>query len=105
MIWDRCNDPPCPKCGCPQSDMVNSGTRWGRPRVRLRCTVCGSTWWTRPQATPAAEAETEQADHAVRFHVVRCPKCGGTDTRVTSTRRPVRYHRCKCGHTFKSVEK
>ncbi len=39
---------------------------------------------------------------------VECPYCKGTDTHVTTTLRPVRYHRCDnatCRANFKSVEK
>ena len=37
--------------------------------------------------------------------VIRCPLCLSEETRVASTRRPVRHHKClKCGHCLKSVE-
>jgi len=35
----------------------------------------------------------------------RCPKCDGTNIKNASTRRMIRYHKCKdCKHTFKSHE-
>ena len=42
----------------------------------------------------------------VHFHPLKCPACGSQRVRVTSTRLPVRQHKCKeCGHPFKSVER
>jgi len=42
----------------------------------------------------------------VLYHVIHCPKCGGDNVPVVTTRRPIRYHKCKkCGYCFKSVEK
>ena len=36
----------------------------------------------------------------------RCPYCGSKDTKITSTRGKLRYHRCKnCKGNFKSNEK
>lgn len=97
--------------------------------ARYRCRNCGKTWrasrpWT-PIEEPAPEKQQkveqppeQQGDEASRaeldeydgrgvvFHVVQCPACRSPNTRITSTRRPVRYHRCgDCGQTFKSVEK
>ena len=48
-----------------------------------------------------------EAEAVVEFRVVRCPFCGSEDTKVASTRRPWRYHKClaeECGLTFKSKE-
>ena len=50
----------------------------------------------------------ELVDGAVEYHVVRCPCCGSRDTKVYTTKRPIRYHKCLadgCGLTFKSTEK
>lgn len=42
---------------------------------------------------------------AAIYRRVRCPRCGSTNTRVHTSRAPVRYHRCRdCNHRFKSVE-
>jgi len=127
----ECPPDPCPACGCPEARVVARGTRWGQPWARFRCRLCGHVWiHTQPPRVPGATAETggevlpagnvepanrtdpaadagEDADgHAVPFYVLRCPACTSTNTRTTSTRRPVRYHRCRdCGHTFKSVER
>jgi len=109
--------------------------RFGRLIRRWRCGHCQYTWterenWptkidpvpgysTRPEPPP----ETLPVDEppaapaigtgppdispggAVRYQIVRCPKCGSDRTRITSTTRPIRRHKCKdCGHPFKSVE-
>ena len=56
-------------------------------------------------APPPPPPDDVSPGGAVRYHVVRCPKCQSDRTKITSTQRPVRYHKCKaCGHTFKSVE-
>lgn len=38
---------------------------------------------------------------------MKCPKCGN-DTKVTHTRYkkegPVRYRKCNCGHSFRTLE-
>jgi|GEM_PF-2298069 len=113
----------------------SGATRFGRATNRLRCGHCGHTWrerenWPtskRPaediypvvgQTIKPPEPDGEEnpavydplpaeptAGGAVIFHAVHCPKCGSTDTRVTSTRRPVRHHKCRaCSAAFKSVE-
>jgi len=47
------------------------------------------------------------AGDAVPYYPVRCPQCGSSDVRVTSTRRyGLRYHKCRhCSAPFKSVER
>jgi len=67
------------------------------------CRYCGKTW------TATVETElpepTEPADNGVIFRPVRCPDCGSAETRVTSTRKPIRHHKCiACGKAFKSCE-
>lgn len=58
------------------------------------------------------EVEQEPA-RAVAFNAMICPACGessaetgkGRGIKTTTTRRPLRYHKClKCGWTFKSSE-
>ncbi len=94
----------CPQCGCNRYETVRRATRWGKPVEKVRCDACGSEWtWTGDK--PKAETKTESPNPAIIYHIMRCPKCGGNETHVTSTRRPTRHHKCKsCNHTFKSVE-
>jgi transposase-like protein len=112
--------PECPRCGCQDSSVIRRGVRWGQPWSRRRCHNCGEAWACN-DPPPAAPGDARLAagddavpidppppdpDRGVIYHVVRCPNCGSDHCKVTSTRRPVRYHRCDdCGHTFKSVEK
>jgi len=46
------------------------------------------------------------ADDVVIYTKIRCPKCGSEKCPVyDSSHLPIRYHKCECGNTFKSVEK
>jgi transcription elongation factor Elf1 len=55
----------------------------------------------RAQQEPAQEPPT-----AVGYPVAACPQCGSPKIKVTSTRRPVRHHKCgACLARFKSVER
>jgi len=110
--------PDCPRCGCPEAHTIEHGTRWGHDWRKLRCALCGKTWThtaaaqistPKPSrsADPAAPVDTGPPPDglAVAYPLIRCPACDSTETRITSTRRPLRYHRCSdCGHTFKSRE-
>ncbi len=42
---------------------------------------------------------------AVDYVIVRCPVCNTKRCRVVTSDSPIRYHKCKNGHNFKSVEK
>jgi len=39
-----------------------------------------------------------------RWIVCRCPKCGAANPPVMRTVNVIRYHKCACGHNFKSYE-
>ena len=100
LQFDRVEGPACPSCGCEDSVEVGQFVRWGKPATRRRCGHCRETF------VAADPADTEPTDDAVAFIPIRCPVCKSPETRVTSTRKPVRYHRCNaCKHTFKSVER
>ena len=87
---------------------------------RAVCKHCRIIFSFRERSGPAVltveDAEDRRGEHppeqqpqtpaSVPFYVVACPACESTDTRVTSTQRPIRRHKCrKCGHPFKSVER
>ncbi len=118
MTWERldpCNGPPCPECGCRDTEIItpprdNSKIGW-YDSGRARCNHC-HTWFhfkEIPQS-PAIEhqepvLDTPPVGHAVPYIRVQCPECQSVDAPVTHTQRPVRYHKCgECGRTFKSVE-
>ena len=43
---------------------------------------------------------------AVIYHVIKCTKCGSEKTKVITTKRLIRYHRCSgYWRMFKSVER
>ena len=103
-MFGRVDGPECPECGCRESVVVGRSGWWGRPSTRRRCGFCAVEF---SAVEDDDEEEDAAVDDVVKFHVVRCPFCGSEDTKVTSTRRPVRHHRCLaegCGLTFKSKE-
>ena len=56
------------------------------------------------------KSETKDDDSviypAVIYHVIKCPKCGSDNTKILTTKRPIRYHACsECGHGFRSIER
>ena len=120
-MLEKCDGPACPRCGCQDTAPHYARNRWGGGSVaRRRCRHCacvfvdGPRWDQRlqdAQGTPqppqeeAPPAEPQRANGAVVYRPVRCPKCGSTDVKITSTRRPVRHHKCRvCEERFKSVE-
>ena len=93
----------CTTCGCPDVAVEREPKpdAWFADGV-ARCNDCGQIFAFR---APKPDAE-EKRQTTVVFVAVRCPECRSTDTPVTHSALPVRYHRCKfCGNTFKSVEK
>lgn len=118
MILARAQDPECPDCGCNASHLLREVEREGKEHrdgqvierrwieQRRGCDHCGKHWTTRSDAEPPqplAEPEPEAA--LVDYPVKRCPLCGHRRTLVQSTRKPIRYHKCKgCGGNFQSCE-
>lgn len=89
----------CSKCGC--KDRI---TRGGQNR----CRHCGKPWVRRIARAGEAQAasEVEEPPGVTYYHLVKCPECGSDKTKITSTRRPIRHHKCKsCGGCFKSTER
>lgn len=104
-MLERCNDPPCPKCGCNQSELVSSsaGLRGGK-HERRECGHCGKRFGVNIPA-PAGDALAAELGGGVVYRPVRCPGCASDNQVVTSTQGRLRYHRCRdCGQRFKSVE-
>jgi transposase-like protein len=118
--------PECPLCGCKESTIRKRTQRWNGKRIDTthRCANCKNDW-IQTDDGPAAESKTSTAvgrngqnalastaepalttrGDAVIYGHTRCPACGSTKTRVGTTQRPVRYHKCvDCRHTFKSIE-
>ena len=101
--------PACPACGCRASTIVRRFTSWGVhhdddtklgeiPYARRVCDHCGKSF-------TAPVGKSEPPTKPVAFKPVTCPVCGSKDVRVTSTQRPIRYHKCRaCAVNFKSFE-
>ncbi|MFH1268668.1 MAG: hypothetical protein ABIK89_23325 [Planctomycetota bacterium] len=105
MRLDKVNGPECPACGCEDGEVLELSTWFGQPRERRRCNHCGRIWLANVEP-PAEIPQPEDVDRPVVYQLTACPHCGSTRTHVTSTRRPIRHHKClACGWTFKSCEK
>lgn len=90
----------CVSCECNDVETNGFSMRWGQKWPKYRCRECGKEWGTAPNMPPAdAEPAT------VTFRKIKCPHCDSEETRITSTCRPKRYHRCEaCGQNFNSLE-
>lgn len=123
-MLDPCPGPDCPDCGCNDVRVIAppSPGSWFARAGRAKCKHCGRVFAVQPPSEqnnprPTLEPEpmpvltcpppiTTPIDGAgVVYHILRCPGCRSDDVQTTSTRRPIRYHKCRaCGETFKSVE-
>lgn len=88
----------CPNCCCNDVERTGQVMQWGKWRDKWRCNHCGRSFTVAP--------DERASDLAVDYIVIQCPRCLSKKTRVTSTQKPIRYHKCdNCELTFKSVEK
>lgn len=94
-------DRSCPRCGCPESEVVRRG-RWRGAAYEVRiCDHCVHQFRT----SGGAGDDGGEPAKAVTFPKLHCPRCKSDDVITRSTQRPVRYHSCReCGYPFKSVE-
>lgn len=130
MLLEKCQGPECPRCGCQDSEEVDTRGRWGGLVLTRRvCRHCGYQWRKKKWGTgreelsgespesivespePTVEGNGEKVD-GVPYYVTRCPKCNSRATKIVSSPKAVgdmpriRRHKCKtCGNTFKSVER
>lgn len=119
-VLDRCSGPPCPRCGCQDSEILqwpNNGESW-YATGRARCRHCGTRFAFRPARTqprptdevsPVTSPEiAHQEPPPLSTRPIRvvsdptlCPQCGGK-AKVASTRPGYRRMKCSaCGHAFK----
>jgi transcription elongation factor Elf1 len=110
-MFEKVTGPECPECGCEDTIVTREpdATAIGHwfDTGEAKCTYCRSFF--RFKAPPPQEQEPEleippQPEFVV-YRLVRCPDCGSAKTVITSTRRPIRWHKCKsCGKPFRSQE-
>ena len=109
-----CDGPTCERCGCRDVRILSKPDpeTWSK-RGCARCNHCGLQF---SFLCSEEKAETEKLDDTPKPGEYRprasatCPNCKGKQTKVMKTmpesrRLIVRYHRCDCGHTFKTTEK
>ncbi|UCG33288.1 MAG: hypothetical protein JSU68_01405 [Phycisphaerales bacterium] len=112
MAFQRVDGPECPDCGCQDSTRLSEASKWGKKAHWRECRHCRRRWIAQSQAEAETNHGTPQVSHGEPVVVyptpakIHCPECNCTDTRVTTTRRPVRHHKCRhCGARFKSCER
>lgn len=110
-----CDGAECPECGCTDTEIKSLRGRWGATFRQWLCLHCGKKFAapepdkSKPSVEPKHHVVDPDRPAMVIYPLIRCPVdqggCGSTNTKVTSTRRPKRHHKCKdCGNTFKSME-
>lgn len=98
--------PDCPHCGCNATELVDAGTRYGKPWASYLCDHCHRTFSNGQQP-----AKSNGASYRVEFPKLQCPRC--KSTRVETTSSPAeksgykyRYHSCNnCQFDFSSMER
>ncbi len=117
--------PECPKCECPDTEVIGIRLVFGERRERCECDFCGHVFTPEglvAEAPAAARAESVDVEAPVEHDPARpgavsynaapprciCPACKARNPPVKSTTkdgaRTIRYHRCECGLKFKSIE-
>ena len=111
MVQSSLIVPNCPLCGCVEVLV----TRRPNPDAwfssgQAECQHCGSLF----SFSGTADPEPPPKAAGVRYVRVRCPECGQRGAPVHTSEKLKRadgtvwairrYHKCKCGHNFKSVE-
>ncbi len=115
--------PECPNCECPDTEVIEDRLVFGQRRERCACAFCGHRFTAdglvqQVETEGAAPAEAiEPATESGRAAAVSynpapprctCPACHKRNPPVKSTTkdgaRIIRYHKCECGHKFKSIE-
>ncbi len=119
MRLDRADGPECPQCGCQESRLLASrqsawvctDPRYGDLSATFetrRCTGCGARFRAKSEIENCQltiENSEHDSEQAVIYRPVRCPACKSKQTKISTTRDRIRYHKCRdCGQTFKSVE-
>lgn len=110
MRLEKIDGPKCLYCGCTDSAALGEVTSaFGQRQQRRQCRNCGKSFRVAVEAPVetegAPQTSSPEEPGVVPYRLVRCPACHSENTRVTSTRRPLRQHKClDCGHPFRSKE-
>ncbi len=117
--------PECPKCECPDTEVIEERLVFGQRRERCACAFCGHRFTAdglvaQGDADHVARAEAmdesatddllQPATIEYRDQPARCicPACKARNPRVTRTTKAdstiIRDHKCLCGHRFRSTQ-
>lgn len=121
----RKQGPECPRCACPDTEVIGERVVFGQRRERCECDFCGHVFnggglagtdiavddgaETAELGVPSPEQE-EPSSVAYNPNPIRCvcPSCQARNPPIMSTQKKdgqvVRHHRCACGKRFKSTE-
>jgi transcriptional regulator NrdR family protein len=58
---EKVEGPECPDCGCPDSDVIREGTRWGQTVQRRQCAACGTEFTAMTRKPKPAASKRKQA--------------------------------------------
>lgn len=121
-LLTRSNGPECPSCGCADCRILREAKpgAWFQAAGQARCNHCRRVFSisreiveshqpreesreSRGDVVPAINAPAP-LEQAIMYVPIRCPACASKEVRVTSKQGRIRYHKCACGHKFKSIE-
>jgi hypothetical protein len=122
MLLDKCDGPPCPRCGCQDVKILveprpaaapaafsgvepsrQAPTQWW-PTGRAQCNHCRTRFSFREvaptiDAEPELPEESEPQPSAQPAAPTKCPQCAGSRFYVYRTKGAIQYRKCKdCKH-------
>jgi transcription elongation factor Elf1 len=109
-MFEKTDGPECPECGCEDVIVMRepdtTAIGYWFDTGEAKCTYCRSTFrFKAPPPPDDPQPDMPPEPDFVVYHQIHCPECGSNKTRIVSTRRPIRWHKCKiCSHNFRSKE-
>lgn len=122
-VLERCDGPPCPRCGCQDSKILqwpNDGASW-YATGRAECRHCGTRFGFRPARAARRQEDAESTVYPPEIDVqepaplsvrpiglaadpTACPQCGGKGLVYRTVDRQ-QYRKCgNCGNRFKTLK-
>lgn len=87
----------CPKCDCPDTEILDQWNNWNYIHQLRRCDACGYAWVYNTQETPKIQEYKKGGG-------VHCPYCHAEHVVARKTKHDLRFHICqKCGKGFNSA--